>query len=638
MTAQPRRRILVVEDEVIVARDIRLQLELLGYTVVGELRTGQEAVEQTPLLIPDLVLMDIQLDGEMSGIEAARHILDTTGTPIVFLTAYASGPILEEAKTINPAGYILKPFEERELRIVLEMAFYKAKVEYELRLKSNALSAAANAVVITDRNGVIEWANKAFTLYTGYTPDEAYGKKPGELLKSGQHPPEFYETMWATITRGEVWNEEIINRRKDGSTYHEQMTITPIFAPSGVITHFIAIKQDITKQKTLEKMYLRAQRLESIGTLAGGIAHDLNNILSPILMSGDLLLAETLPPDQARMVELILECARRGADVVRQVLAFARGEDGNRSEIQLRHLIADLINVSRETFPKTILIEESLPRDLWTVSADPTQIHQVLMNLMINARDAMPDGGTLTIAVSNQTLTATDPLLSSELRPGPHVIIRVTDTGTGIDPDILDNIFDPFFTTKAPGKGSGLGLSSAMGILRGHKGTLLVESTPGKTTTFTCILPAKPAAPQPAPPQELPQLPRGQGQRILAVDDEDSIRWMIRNTLQSLGYSVDLAKNGLEAIEKLTQPGAQPVDLLILDMMMPGMDGRQTLLALKDTHPALPVLLISGMLPEGTNERTDPLLTPHPFLPKPFSIEALAQLVAQILIEHHVQP
>jgi CheY-like chemotaxis protein len=189
MPTSEQRKILVVEDEVIVARDIRLQLELLGYRVVGELRSGREAVEQINDLAPDLVLMDIQLAGDMSGIEAARQILDTTGTPVVFLTAYASGPILEEAKTVNPAGYILKPFEERELRIVLEMAFYKAKVEYELRLKSNALSAAANAVVITDRNGVIEWANKAFTRFTGYTPEEAYGKNPANCSNPANIPP-----------------------------------------------------------------------------------------------------------------------------------------------------------------------------------------------------------------------------------------------------------------------------------------------------------------------------------------------------------------------------------------------------------------------------------------------------------------
>lgn len=633
MKTPSNRKILIVEDEVIVSRDIRLQLELLGYQVVGETRHGEEALDQTRALNPDLVIMDIQLAGPMNGIEAAREVIEHTGKPVVFLTAFASGDMLEQAKEVSPAGYILKPFEERELRIVLDMAFYKEKVEYELRLKSNALTAAANAVVITDRKGLIEWANKAFTLFTGYTPEEAYGKSPGDLLKSGEHPPEFYRTMWETISRGEVWNEEIVNKRKDGSLYHEQMTITPIYAASGDITHFIAIKQDITKQKSLEKMYLRAQRLESIGTLAGGIAHDLNNILAPILMSSDLLLNETLQPDLRDMVELIQECAKRGADVVRQVLTFARGEDGNRSEIQLRHLVLELCRVSRETFPKNITIEESIPRDLWPVHADPTQIHQVLMNLLINARDAMPQGGKITLSAQNQEIAADELLPAPGLKKGPCVSISVTDTGCGIPADILENIFDPFFTTKELGKGSGLGLSSATGIIRSHKGVLLVESTPETGSTFTFYLPASQQKSEDTSIRELPRLPLGNGERILAVDDEDSIRWMIRNTLKSLGYKVELAENGRDALEKLQHQEDDPYQLILLDMMMPVMDGVQLIPILKEQYPQLPILIMSGMLPEKSPDQS-PVIVNLPFLHKPFSIENLAHRISEQIHPH----
>jgi len=637
MKPPPCQKILIVEDEVIVSRDIRLQLELLGYQVVGETRLGEEALELTLRLDPDLVLMDIQLGGAMNGIGAGRQIIEETGKPIVFLTAFASGGLFEQAKAISPAGYILKPFEERELRIVLEMAMYKQKVEHELRLKSNALSAAANAVVITDKNGLIEWANRAFTLNSGYSYEEALGKRPGDLLKSGKHSPDFYRDMWETITRGEVWEGEITNTRKDGTDYQERMTITPIFAASGVITHYIAIKQDITQEKALESLYLRAQRLESIGTLAGGIAHDLNNILAPIIMSGDLLLSEPLPPDQRKMVKLIQESAKRGADVVRQVLAFARGEDGNRTEIQLRHLILERCNVCRQTFPKNIRVDEQIPGDLWPVQADPTQIHQVLMNLMINARDAMPEGGTLTVAAGNHIIDKEDLSLKHELKPGPCVVITITDTGTGIRPEIIDRIFDPFFTTKAPGKGSGLGLSSAMGILRGHKGTLRVNSLPGEGAAFQLFLPADAPKKHETPQQDLPRLPAGRQEPILVVDDEDSIRWMIRNTLQSLGYRVELARNGQEALEKVLNRNGDPFRLILLDLMMPVMNGPELVSHLKEDAPDLPILIMSGMLPENGFEQY-PGLTHLPFLQKPFSIENLALLVAEHLSSAPVPP
>ncbi len=622
--------ILIVEDEVIVCRDIRQQLELLGYQVAGETRFGEEALDLTRRLDPDLILMDIQLAGDMNGIQAGRLLIEETGKPVVFLTAFAGGDLFEQAKELSPAGYILKPFEERELRTVLDMAVYKQKIEQELRLKSNALSAAANAVVITDAEGSIEWANRAFSLNSGYTPEEALGRKPGDLLKSGKHPPEFYRDMWETITRGEVWDGEITNKRKDGTLYQERMTITPIFTPAGMITHYIAIKQDITQEKALETLYLRAQRLESIGTLAGGIAHDLNNILAPILMSGDLLLNETLQPDQRKMVELIQQSAKRGADVVRQVLAFARGEDGNRSEIQLRHLILDRCKVSRQTFPKNIQIDENIPRDLWPVFADPTQIHQVLMNLMLNARDAMPQGGTLSISARNHTVERDNLCLKNEMAPGPCVIISVSDTGTGIDPAILERIFDPFFTTKPTGKGSGLGLSSAMGIVRGHKGALRVESAPGEGSTFHLYLPADMKKQSEQAHPELPSLPVGHQEPILVVDDEDSIRWMIRNTLQSLGYRVELACNGLEALEKIQARTQDPYRLILLDLMMPVMDGPALVTTLKKSAPDLPVIVMSGMLPENSPEPL-PEIVRLPFLQKPFSIESLATLVAREL-------
>lgn len=630
-TPAEQLKILIVEDEVIVARDIRVQAELLGYTVAGETRFGEEAPRLARELNPDLVLMDIQLGGPVNGVEAGRKIVEETGKPIVFLTAFASGDLFEEAKRISPAGYILKPFEERDLRIALEMALYKQKMEQELRLKSNALGAAANTVLITKADGRIEWANRAFFVNTGYNPPECLGKTPGELLKSGEHPESFYREMWETVSRGEVWSGEVVNKRKNGTHFVEQMTITPVFSAGGNITHYIAIKQDITEQKALERAYLRAQRMESIGTLAGGIAHDLNNILAPILMSSDLLLSENLSTDQRQMVELIYNAAKRGSEVIRQVLSFARGEESNQSEIQLRHLIAECCKIARETFPKNITVDEKVPNDLDPVLADPTQIHQVLMNLLINARDAMPEGGTVSISAENTLLDPVPPGLAKDLRPGPHIVISVQDTGPGIPDELLDRVFDPFFTTKANGKGSGLGLSSAMGIALGHKGALTVKSPFGLGACFSLYLATAKRSPSQDAPVSRNAIPSGKNQNILVVDDEDSILWMIRNALQALNYRIEVAEDGTAALEKLRNSSSE-FDLVLMDIMMPGMDGLTLLPILEREFPKLPVIVMSGMLPEH-HESRHPRITAYPFLHKPFSIEILASSVAKTLAD-----
>ncbi|MCC5848134.1 MAG: response regulator [Verrucomicrobia bacterium] len=622
--------VLIVEDEPIVARDICQELEILGYNIAGEARTGESALELAAELKPDLILMDIQLAGEMDGVTAAGIIRDEMDIPVVFLTAFAGGEIFERAKKMEPFGYILKPFEERELQIVVDMALYKHGMEKEMRFKSQALSSAANAIVITDPEGKIVWVNAAFSRYTGYSMEEALKKNPSELVKSSEQDEEFYKKMWETISRGEVWEGELVNRRKDGTTYPERMTITPMFGPAGKITHYIAIKQDITEQKKLEKLQLRSQRMESIGTLAGGIAHDLNNILSPIIMSADLLVKTCEDPEQLDMLKMISDSAQRGAEIVKQVLSFARGTDGRKSEIQIRHILVDLAKVCRETFPRKIEVLNYVPRDLWLVRADPTQIHQVLMNVLINARDAMPEGGQLTIKGMNVELNDTeDDGLPEELAPGRYVRLQIMDTGIGISEDVMKHIFDLFFTTKAQGEGTGLGLSTAMGIVRAHGGAMTVQSASGAGACFTIYLPADPTPAEKKIGTPRKKLPRGNGERILIVDDEESIRWMLKTTLDGMGYVVDQAVNGSHAMEKLAEIGP-PCDLVISDVMMPVMDGAELVKALEASRPGLPVLLISGMLPEGGLEARGLELN-KPCLIKPFAIADLAEKVAELL-------
>ncbi len=273
----------------------------------------------------------------------------------------------------------------------------RKRAEEELRLESAALEAAANAIVITNRAGIIQWANPAFTNFTGYAIAEAAGRNPSELIKSGKHEPAFYKNMWDTILGGQVWHGEITNRRKNGSCYTEEMTITPVRDQRGEITHFVAIKQDITEKKMLESRLLRSQRLESVGRLASGIAHDLNNILAPMLMSAPVLRDAIKDPDIRQLVDTIESSAVRGAGVIKQLLTFSRGLEGERVPVQLKSLVLDMLNIIRETFPKNIVAAREAPANPWLVRGDATQLHQILMNLCVNARDAMLNGGKLTL-------------------------------------------------------------------------------------------------------------------------------------------------------------------------------------------------------------------------------------------------
>jgi len=504
----------------------------------------------------------------------------------------------------------------------------RARAMAQLRLQSTALQAAANAIVITNHQGIIAWVNDAFTRTTGYTREEAIGNTP-RVLKSGKHPREFYEHMWKTIHGGGVWHGEIHNVRKDGSPLEEDATITPVRDAAGKISHFIAIKQDITERKSLERQLLRAQRLEGIGLLAGGIAHDLNNVLAPILMGADLLKLTARDEQVKQQLDSIVESAKRGADIVKQVLTFARGIEGERIPIEPKHVIKEMAHMARETFPRNLQIRVDVPNDLWTVMGDPTQLHQVLLNLSVNARDAMPQGGILSYSARNVEV---DPLLAqahTHAKPGPHVVLRVQDTGTGIPPEVLDRIFEPFFTTKELGKGTGLGLSTAMGIVRSHGGFITVESEPGKGTAFEAWLPASPQAHRPDAKPAAVSLPRGQGELVLVVDDEGEILHVTRAMLERHGYRVLTASDGTLAITELSRHLGE-VRLVITDILMPFMDGVQLIHALRRMAPELRVIASSGALGmPGQKDRTDEVkaLGVRQILHKPYSIEQLLRTV-----------
>ena len=470
------------------------------------------------------------------------------------------------------------------------------RAEGERRLQSAALEAAANAIVITDSKGVIEWANAAFTTYTGYTAAEAVGNSPS-LLKSGKHDQAFYEHLWKTVLAGEVWHGEIINRRKDGSLYSEDMTITPMRDRQGEITHFIVVKQDITERKQMEEKVLRTQRMESIGTLASGVAHDLNNILTPIILSADMLLSVKDPQIQEGLISSIAECAKRGANVVTQVLTFARGTKGERMTLELHRLVSEMDKVIRETFPRNITINSSIPSDLWLIKGDPTQIHQVLLNLCINARDAMPDGGTLLITGENARIGGNLTALAPDAKPGNYVKLTVTDNGIGIPQEIIEKIFDPFFTTKEVGKGTGLGLSTVTGIVRSHGGFITVQSDESQGSTFNVFFPRAADSVVEADPSAHPVVPRKQGETILVVDDEGLIAKVTSLLLKKNGYNTLTAAEGTEALS-IYRNRQNEIKAVITDVMMPGMDGVNLARELKAINPEVKIIAFTGQATE----------------------------------------
>ncbi|HEY1172330.1 MAG TPA: PAS domain S-box protein [Verrucomicrobiae bacterium] len=511
--------------------------------------------------------------------------------------------------------------------------------EARLLLQESALNAAANGIVITNSEGKIVWSNPAFSALTGYAAEEVSGLTH-QVLKSGRQGGDFYQKLWQTISTGEVWRGELINRRKDGTLYDEEMTITPVRGSDGKVINFIAIKQDISQRKQMEAQYLRAQRMEGIGMLAGGIAHDLNNVLAPILMSIQLL-QEMHPDDDTReILQSLQDSAQRGADIVRQVLTFARGIKGERLLVAPKHLIKDMGRVAQEAFPRNIRVSTDIPNDLWSVTGDPTQLHQVLLNLSINARDAMPDGGTLQIKAHNETVKNLQSELGMQIADGDYMVVSVKDSGMGIPPELHERIFEPFFTTKEQGKGTGLGLSTVMGIVKSHHGYLRIVSELGKGAEFMVYLPAVKDAVSHVAVIEKTAPPQGHGELILVVDDEPAIVDVARDILVRHGYRVLTASDGTEALTQIAQNHGK-VHLVVTDIMMPFMDGVALVRSLRRMAPTIKVIAASGLASGASMvNKVDELrrLGVPPIMHKPFSAEKLLNNISLVLSGETLEP
>jgi len=389
---------------------------------------------------------------------------------------------------------------------------------------------------------------------------------------------------------------------------------------------------DLTERKKLEHQFLRAQRMESIGMLAGGVAHDLNNILAPIILSIEMLKGAATDSKAKSILETIEVCANRGADIVRQVLSFARGVEGEKIDVQLTYLLNDLQNIITETFPKDIQLRFAIPNDIWTIFGDPTQLHQILLNLCVNARDAMPTGGTLTISAENCVIDEQYAAMNSQAKVGRYVSINVTDSGTGMPQSIIDKMFEPFFTTKELSKGTGLGLSTVMVIVKNHDGMINVYSKPGQGTTFIVHLPAMECAIEVG--EKLPEaltLPRGNGETILVVDDEASIVAITSQTLQAFGYRVLTAKDGADAVAIYAEHSRE-IAVVLTDMMMPIMDGAAVSRVLRRINPAVKIISASGRNANAGSDGVSDDELEH-FLMKPYTAATLLKALRTILDE-----
>ncbi len=524
-------------------------------------------------------------------------------------------PFLNEDKTPNQYVAIRHVITERKLS------------EERIRQQASLLDKAQDAILVCDLNHRIIFWNKGAERVYGWTAEEVLGREIGAAIGEGDNA--VIEKPSKTHPNSDEWLKETAHYTKDQQKIIVVSRWTLVRNEIGQPDYFLIINTDVTNLKQAEEQLFRSQRMESIGTLAGGIAHDLNNVLSPILMSVEMLQSDELIGKTGEpWLSIIRENTERGANLLKQVLTFARGAEGERINVELRHLVKDLIEVLNETLPKTITVKFNIAPELATISADPTQIHQVLMNLALNARDALPDGGTLTITAQNVTLDEADVQVNLEAHAGKYVLIEVKDSGSGMSPEVLKRIYDPFFTTKDIGKGTGLGLSTALSIVKSHGGFINVDSAPNRGTQFAVYLPVTETENSSIETAaQKTSLPTGSGELILVVDDEKNIRQAAIATLEKYGYQTLTAADGAEAL-KIYAQNAEKIALVLTDMAMPVMDGAALISALRRINPNLKIISASGLMLEHAAE-----IKADAFLTKPYTAETLLNTLANLLNE-----
>jgi PAS domain S-box-containing protein len=786
--------VLIVDDQAINLRLLRAELEAEGHTVF-EAWNGEEGLAVLDREPIDVIISDILMpvmDGYRFCHEVRRSRQHHDLPFIVYTSTYLSPSDEKLSLDLGADRYLRKPASIEELvRTIRETlteprhqpttalesddilkeynAGLVAKLEKknvelstavsQLTLQTTALETAADAILITDATGVILWVNAAFTRETGYSAEEAIGRTP-TILKPDEQGDEFCRRLSETVLSGSTFRGESADRRKDGTTYYNEHTVTPVRLADGTITHFVAVMHDITERKRaedqlreterrfrdmldnlelisvmidrdgnvtycndyflrltgwrredaiganwfenfvlaeeqadmrvafaslvagatevrhhlnhvvtrsgekrliqwnnsllrsaagdvigtasiaeditdraqLEKQLFRAQRLESLGTLAGGIAHDLNNLLLPILMGVTLL--KRFGPNEPSMqaINNIERSVKRGSDLVKQVLLFARGGQTSRESVRLGDVVREIQAIITSTFPKDITLETAVAKDVQPVTGDATQLTQVLLNLCVNARDAMPQGGHILISARNHTLSDIEALRYGAIAGGAYAVFEVSDAGEGMSKDIIDRIFDPFFTTKEVGNGTGLGLSTVQGIVSNHGGFVTVSSTAGEGSTFTVYLPARRPQPEsPALPADTSAPPQGNGEVILLVDDDASVLSITQQTLEEFGYEVLAADDGAQAIGIFSRRH-EDIALVLTDMAMPVIDGYALIAALNRIGQDIRVIATTGNPSAAAMTKIARSGVAH-ILVKPYTADHLLRTIATVLAE-----
>jgi PAS domain S-box-containing protein len=537
--------------------------------------------------------------GEIREVEISSHDIDWNGTP---------------ARLVLPVDVTARERAQRELQE-----------------QATLLEKAHDGILLRGPDGTIRQWNGGAERIFGYTRDEAVGKSEQELLRFTQNDNLAIATQTAMRTGG--WSGELEATARDGSVVLLDASWTALDGPHHAPASILAIYTDVTERRQIQAQFLRAQRLESIGTLAGGIAHDLNNMLAPISLSIELLRGDMPREDVLHMLDTIEQSARRGADLVRQVLSFARGVDGARESVHIVHMLSDIARLTHDTFPRSIDIRSKVRGPLPDVHGDSTQLHQVLLNLCVNARDAMPEGGVLTLAAEQVVLDQRRASFVVNGRPGVFLRISVTDTGTGIPSELQARIFEPFFTTKDLSLGTGLGLSTVLAIVRSHDGFMNVDSAPGHSSTFNVYLPAAGNTAAAEAPPATAAMPRGQNELVLIVDDEAAVRSITQRMLESFGYRTLTATDGASALA-LYLARRTDIALVLTDVMMPHMDGASLSRALREINPAVRIITSSGFDATGAT-RSSTKADARAFLQKPYNAETLLRVVRETLDRPH---
>jgi two-component system, cell cycle sensor histidine kinase and response regulator CckA len=633
-----KTHILIVEDEGLIAKDLQGILRRLGYHVPMTVGTGEQAVASARENRPDLILMDIQLRGEMDGVEAAASITAERDVPILYLTANSDEATFLRAKGTDPFGFLVKPYEERSLQAGIEMALYKHAAERQTKEReqwlSTTLGSIADAVITTDSADRITFLNIAAERLLGWAREDAQGVNCAEILGLEgitDFPPSQVSPSATEVNRDPARRLASVKRR-DGSPIEVEFSVAPLRrGPDREIHGHVIVLSDVSERRQLEEKLRHAQKMDAIGKLAGGIAHDFNNAITAIIGYAELILGDN-PSDrpQSNHARQIVRAAEHSARLTHQLLAFSRKQVLQPRSISLEQQVLEIEGMVRRLIGADVTLQTSIPRGLWNILADPGQIHQVILNMSINARDAMPQGGTLMISVRNITVTSAEALRIPEGRPGEFVLLQIADTGTGMTPEVQAHIFEPFFTTKEPGKGTGLGLATCYGIVRQTSGMISVASEVGKGTTFSIYLPkaaADEGASSAKPSSD--NAPRGR-ETILIVEDEEILRELAIQVLEGFGYKILSAADGVEATEILNGAMGSTIDLVVTDLVMPRMSGRDLITWMGERFSHVRVLFMSGYTDDEII-RSAVCGAEVQYLQKPFTPKTLAQKVRETL-------